>query len=114
MADWHAHEGPDEEQDEHDPGCNAHPKGPLELLLPVITQQGSHTEAGTNHHGNHEDDEAGIDQVHGNLQHHRISTAKKPDVVDCAGEGCKKDQTEGAGVRNGQPAAGFGFDCADK
>jgi hypothetical protein len=49
--------------------------------------------------------------MHWDLQHHRISAAEKPDIVDCAREGCEENQTEGACVRDRQPSAGSGFDC---
>ena len=82
VADRHAEERPDEEQAEHHPGGEAHRHAHPQICCrqrgPPARQS---RQRGADDHGDHEDGEAGIDEVHPDVQQHRRAPGE---VIGCS------------------------------
>src|SRR5690606_24253956 len=75
----------------------------LKRLLPPGAREPPDPDRGANDNGDHEDGEAGIDEVHPHLEQHGAAPGQELDVVEYARDGGEEDEAETGGVENREP-----------
>src|SRR5688500_17187472 len=68
--------------------------GPSEVSLPIGTEQALQAHRGAHHHGDHEDAEAGVDDVHRQAQDHGLAPPEEGQIFEDHRQGGQEDDSK--------------------